>query len=1097
MQKYFFIFILTISCLCQAQTPQLIVPTGHTRGLTSFEVSPDGKFLYTHGEDGKSIIWDMRTGAQLRNLKDAKSVSAVSFSSDGKRYAVCYSGLKESNVKVFETATERLLYATTQAGDPQNSYFSKDDKYLVTAGGDYRMTVFEASTGKIIKRFGTPPQPGVRRLMADDDAKFIAVSPDDRYYAIGTGRKSIDVFDVTSASLASSEAGKATYSIGAFEQAVTVAKWSPDGKLLLFATSDGILFCWSAAEMKGLWQAKDLPKNVNSIVWSADSTRFTMVQNETLHEMNARTGQLLSNTASKLSGNDTEWFATWNAGEYLKLIGRNSLALVDWKTKTEISSFRQRVDNGWKFSMAKDVSTLVSFESGVPQLWDLATGRMRRVNVAPDSKFLILDPKGQRLVNPNGILDLKTNSNNPLFSLKGAGTVWSQDWSPDGHYFALGTYYKYPNEQYGTETIFLYDAVTGKELINRKLKDSDTAHAMVFSPDSRWLVIGMAKGKVEIYDTTSGNNIKTLKFPYDKNKYSDGVQALVFSSDGKMLYASVNEEIKAISVTAWKVNEAIYETAAQEDWSLSLSPDNKLLLGSGTKRLIHLYDAQTAKLLRTFTGHTLNIMGVRWLKDGKHFVSVSDDQSLRIWDKDADREQLQLFGFAGGDDWVAVTPDGRFDGTPGGIRNLYFVKGLEVIPLEGLYDKYYTPGLLKRIIAGETLAPISEKDDIKNLKAPPLAKILPPVDLEIRNLEVADDTASLRRYQSKTGRIKLTVEASSATDGVSEIRLFHNGKAVGTGTRNLSVEDDKIEKQKSQTFEIQLSDGDNIFRAIALNTQRTESRADEIIVANRMPKAAVAESTGSTLHLVIIGINLYKNPKYNLNYAMADAMAFKEAIERNSTGLYAKVNAVYIGDAQATKAGITAELEKVKAVAQARDVFIFYYAGHGVMSENKQFYIVPHDVTQLYGADEALAQKGLSSLLMQQYSKEIKAQKQLFILDACQSAGALDQVAMRGAAEEKAIAQLARATGTHWLTASGSEQFASEFKQLGHGTFTFVLLEALNGKADKGGDRKITVKELDAYLQEVVPELTTKYKGTPQYPASYGFGNDFPIGVVK
>ena len=159
---------------------------------------------------------------------------------------------------------------------------------------------------------------------------------------------------------------------------------------------------------------------------------------------------------------------------------------------------------------------------------------------------------------------------------------------------------------------------------------------------------------------------------------------------------------------------------------------------------------------------------------------------------------------------------------------------------------------------------------------------------------------------------------------------------------------------------------------------------------------------------------------------------------------------------------------------------------------------MPHDVTQLYGQDDALAQKGLSANELQQFSKDIKAQKQLFILDACQSAGAIEQiVAARGAAEEKAISQLARATGTHWLTASGSEQFASEFTQLGHGTFTYVLLEALSGKADKGGDKKITVKELDAYLQEQVPELTAKYKGTPQYPASYGFGNDFPIGVVK
>lgn len=85
---------------------------------------------------------------------------------------------------------------------------------------------------------------------------------------------------------------------------------------------------------------------------------------------------------------------------------------------------------------------------------------------------------------------------------------------------------------------------------------------------------------------------------------------------------------------------------------------------------------------------------------------------------------------------------------------------------------------------------------------------------------------------------------------------------------------------------------------------------------------------------------------------------------------------------------------------------------------------MPHDVTQLYGNDGALAQKGLSASELRAFSQKIKAQKQLFILDACQSSGALGTVAARGAAEEKAIAQLARSTGTHWLTAAGSEQFA-------------------------------------------------------------------------
>jgi uncharacterized caspase-like protein len=249
--------------------------------------------------------------------------------------------------------------------------------------------------------------------------------------------------------------------------------------------------------------------------------------------------------------------------------------------------------------------------------------------------------------------------------------------------------------------------------------------------------------------------------------------------------------------------------------------------------------------------------------------------------------------------------------------------------------------------------------------------------------------------------------------------------------------------------------------------------------------------------LVVIGINKYKNPKHNLNYAIADATSFKEAIEKGSSTIFSKANVVFINDENAIKSNISTELDKVKTNASPKDVFIFYYAGHGVMNDKKEFYLVPHDVTQLYGNDGALAQKGLSANQLQQYSKDIKAQKQLFILDACQSAAALENVvAARGAAEEKAIAQLARATGTHWLTASGSEQFASEFTQLGHGTFTYVLLEALSGKADTG-DKKITVKEIDGYLQERVPEVTAKYKGTPQYPASYGYGNDFPIGVVK
>ena len=99
--------------------------------------------------------------------------------------------------------------------------------------------------------------------------------------------------------------------------------------------------------------------------------------------------------------------------------------------------------------------------------------------------------------------------------------------------------------------------------------------------------------------------------------------------------------------------------------------------------------------------------------------------------------------------------------------------------------------------------------------------------------------------------------------------------------------------------------------------------------------------------------------------------------------------------------------------------------------------------------------------------------------------------------EEKAIAQMARSTGTFWITATGSDQFASEFEKLGHGVFTYSLLEGLKGEADTNGDKKLTVRELSTYIENKVPQLSEQFKGTSQYPSAYSFGNDFPIAVLK
>jgi len=289
----------------------------------------------------------------------------------------------------------------------------------------------------------------------------------------------------------------------------------------------------------------------------------------------------------------------------------------------------------------------------------------------------------------------------------------------------------------------------------------------------------------------------------------------------------------------------------------------------------------------------------------------------------------------------------------------------------------------------------------------------------------------------------------------------------------------------------------NFMYAKAVNKDGIESDAAKFVI-----KYLNDEKLKPKLYLLSIGVNEYRNPKYNLNYARPDAESFTKFIKEQTASLFDQVVVISFLDQDATRENILQAFTDIKLAANDQDLFIFYYAGHGVMSSGDigkpAFYMVLPAVTKLYGSDQMLIDYAISAQEIQIFSQEINAQKQIYLIDACQSGGALEEFASRGVAEERAIANLARSTGTFWISATGSEQYASEFETLGHGVFTYVLLEGLNGAADAGGsDKQITIRELSAFVESRVPELSQELKGVPQFPAAYGYGNDFPLMVIK
>ena len=470
------------------------------------------------------------------------------------------------------------------------------------------------------------------------------------------------------------------------------------------------------------------------------------------------------------------------------------------------------------------------------------------------------------------------------------------------------------------------------------------------------------------------------------------------------------------------------------------------------------------------------------IDEDKALINAYGDNINQIYSATQNEIIGYIFVDAGGE-YAVVTRDGRFEGTAESSDKLYWSarKSNKKTSLASTFERGFTPKLLRSLLYEDQV--IEEIDIEDEIEAIPIIQVI-SFDGQQTKMEEGMIKASSSKKQ-----VQLQVAATENKENLEQVKLFHNNKLVAVNEDPSSL----------ITFDVTLSNAlgnENYLYVVGTSKSGIETEKQKLII----------NYSGNTdsppkLYLITVGINEYKNPRYNLNYAIADADAFSTALTGDRSTLFSEVRHIGIRNGDFTKSKLVSVFENVMSEANEQDLLVFYYAGHGVMSKGidapAEFFLVPHDVTQIYGRDELLFEKALAASELKEISKNINAQKQLFILDACQSAAALDAIASRGILEEKAIAQLARSTGTFWITATGSEQFATEFETIGHGVFTYSLLEGLKGEADgANGDKKITVRELSAYLEERVPELAEKYQGTPQYPSSYSFGNDFPIVII-